>query len=93
MKTPQQNSEEQAHDTRQRKRPPPGLVGLVKAALPRQTEQETARPTPCWTPNMDALLGLDTDHAVAAKLGLERDQVFYRRLMLRIPVFKAPNTV
>ena len=38
-----------------------------------------------WTAEEDALLGTDTDRAIAAKTGRSLDMVFIRRQRLKIP--------
>jgi hypothetical protein len=42
-----------------------------------------------WTPEMDALLGTDSDHAIATRLGLKLAAVQRRRFALRIRPCKA----
>jgi hypothetical protein len=48
------------------------------------------RPAVKWTPQMDKLLGTDSDRTVAAMLGIGRGSVMWRRACLCMPPYQPP---
>ena len=68
-----------------------GVCRATVAAERRRRRIEPAfphRPPVEWTEAMTALLGTDTDRAVAEELAVHPDSVRYRRMVLGIPAFR-----